>query len=74
MLDVIYNPSKTQLIMDAQRLGIKTANGLGMLVAQAKKACELFENREVDESEIARIRSIIEHKTKNIAVIIQAQI
>ena len=69
VLDVIYNPSKTQLIMDAQRLGIKTANGLGMLVAQAKKACELFENRDVDESEIARIRSIIENKTKNIILV-----
>ncbi len=69
VLDVIYNPSRTQLIMDAQRLGIKTANGLGMLVAQAKKACELFEEREVDEREIARIRSIIENKTKNIVLV-----
>ncbi len=69
VLDVIYNPSRTKLLMDAERLGIKTANGLGMLVAQAKKACELFENREVDESEIASIKKIIEYKTKNIILV-----
>ena len=69
VLDVIYNPSRTKLIMDAQRLGIKIANGLGMLVAQAKKACELFESREVAEAEIARIRNIIENKTQNIILV-----
>ena len=69
VLDVIYNPSRTQLIMDAQRIGIKTANGLGMLVAQAKKACELFKGCEVDEREIERVRSIIENKTKNIVLV-----
>ena len=69
VLDVIYNPSRTKLIMDAQKLGIKTANGLGMLVAQAKRACELFENRTVDDKEVARIKRIIEGKTKNIILV-----
>ena len=69
VLDVIYNPSKTKLIMDAQRLGLKTANGLSMLVAQAKKACELFEDRTVDEPEILRIKKKIERKTKNIILV-----
>lgn len=69
VLDVIYNPSRTQLIMDAKKLGIKTANGLGMLVAQAKRACELFENSDIDESEIDRIKKVIENKTKNIVLV-----
>jgi len=69
VLDVIYNPSKTKLIMDAQKMGIKTANGLGMLVAQAKRACELFEDRTVDDAEISRIKKKIESKTKNIVLV-----
>lgn len=69
VLDVIYNPSKTKLIMDAQRLGLKTANGLGMLVAQAKRACELFKERAVEDTEIARIKKKIESKTKNILLV-----
>lgn len=69
VLDLIYNPSKTQLILDAEKKGIKTANGLGMLVAQAKKACEIFTDSKVKDSEIDRIRNLIEKQTKNIILI-----
>lgn len=55
--------------MDAQKMGIKTANGLGMLVAQAKRACELFEDRTVDDAEILGIKKKIESKTKNIILV-----
>ena len=48
--DVIYNPERTQLILDAQKKGIKTISGLYMLAAQAKKAAEHFFNTEFDES------------------------
>ena len=69
VLDLIYNPAKPQLILDAERLGLKTANGLGMLVAQAKKACEIFTDSLIDDSEIGRIRAKIENQTKNIVLI-----
>ena len=36
VLDVIYNPAKTQFLLDAEKLGIPHENGLWMLVAQAK--------------------------------------
>jgi shikimate dehydrogenase len=42
VIDVIYNPSKTKLLYDAQQLGIPSINGLYMLVAQAKVASDLF--------------------------------
>ncbi len=42
VIDLIYNPSKTPLLLQAESLGIKTANGLSMLVAQALKSAELF--------------------------------
>ena len=42
VLDLIYNPAKTALLLDVQCCGIRCANGLHMLVAQAKLASELF--------------------------------
>lgn len=40
--DAVYNPIKTKLKEEADKLNIPSANGLYMLVAQAKKAAELY--------------------------------
>ena len=48
VLDVIYNPARTQLLLDAENLNIPTENGLWMLVAQAKKAEEYFNGESND--------------------------
>lgn len=69
VVDMIYNPAKTQLLLDAERLNIPCINGLSMLVAQAKRACELFLSEEIDDSEIDRITYAIERETKNIILI-----
>ena len=69
LLDVIYNPAKTQLILDAEKRGIKAVNGLGMLVAQAKAACEFFTDTKVSDLKIEEIKSKIEKQTKNIILI-----
>lgn len=42
VVDIIFNPSKTKLLLDAESLGIPFINGLPMLVAQAKQAFEIF--------------------------------
>ena len=42
VLDMIYNPQKTALLLQAERLNIPATNGLPMLVAQAVEACKLF--------------------------------
>lgn len=52
VIDLNYNPIETQLLSDAKKLGCKTTSGLTMLVAQARKASELFQKKEIDESEI----------------------
>lgn len=42
LIDLIYNPFATALLLEAQDMGIKTSNGFPMLVAQATKGAELF--------------------------------
>lgn len=42
VIDVIYNPFKTRLLMEAEAAGLKTAGGLAMLVAQATAAAGYF--------------------------------
>lgn len=42
VIDVIYNPFKTALLLEAEKLGLKCTNGLPMLVAQATAAAGYF--------------------------------
>ena len=69
VLDLIYNPSLTQLLLDAEQRGIPHVNGLPMLVAQAIKAFELFTGETALPSECERVCSEIERQTKNIVLI-----
>lgn len=67
--DIIFNPSKTRLLLDAEAMGIRCTNGLSMLCAQAKRACEIFCDGKICDSEIERICNIISRETKNIVLI-----
>ena len=40
--DVVYNPSRTKFLQEAEDLGMKTCGGLAMLVAQAYKSSRIF--------------------------------
>lgn len=42
VIDVIYNPFKTALLLEAEKLGLKYTNGLPMLVSQATAAAGYF--------------------------------
>lgn len=42
VFDAVYNPIKTRLLYEAEKIGVKVENGLFMLVAQAKAARDLF--------------------------------
>ena len=67
--DMIYNPATTELLFEAKRLNIPCTNGLSMLVAQAKMACELFLGEKIDDGEIDKITAEIEAQTKNIILV-----
>ena len=57
-VDIIANPRKTRFLLEAEKEGIKTADGLSMLVAQAKYAVELFLNT-IDDAKIAPVEEKI---------------
>ena len=55
VVDVIFNPLKTKIALQAESLGIKAVTGLEMLVAQAKQAIEYFLNKQLDDSLIDQV-------------------
>jgi len=69
VLDVIYNPRRTALLLQAESLGIPCSDGLPMLVAQAKAAEEHFFDRSIPDSENARILSMLRRDSANIVLI-----
>lgn len=69
VLDVIYNPARTRLLLDGQKLGIVTGNGLRMLVAQAKEAAEYFTDKPISEDQIKRIHHHLKQQMENTILI-----
>ena len=69
VLDLIYNPDRTALLLEAEKLGIPHANGLSMLAAQAKRGSELFTGRTLDDGEIERAISALQRSLQNIVLI-----
>ena len=67
--DIVYNPARTALLLDAEDLGIPCVNGLPMLVAQARRAAELFTGKETDSGLVALITDKIARQTKNVVLI-----
>ena len=82
--DVVYNPSRTRFLQDAEELGLKTCGGLAMLVAQAYKSSRVFAGdiegasalgnpdksipSEAEEA-IEKVIRILENRMKNITII-----
>ena len=63
VFDLIYHPAETELLTQARRRGLRTMNGLPMLVWQAVLALEHFLNRPLDRGAMAAAASAaLEHK------------
>lgn len=69
VLDVVYNPARTALLLQAEKLGIPHAGGLYMLVGQAKRSCELFTGMSIPDTEIDRIETMLARSMQNIVLI-----
>ena len=67
--DLIYNPRRTALLLQAEALGIPCAGGLAMLVAQALRSSELFQGKTLDAGLIPVIERKLEQSMRNIVLI-----
>lgn len=69
VLDLIYNPALTALLLDAEKRGLVAVNGLWMLVAQAKESSEWFQEKTIDDAQIGLIHKELRSQMENIILI-----
>ena len=67
--DVIYNPAKTALLLDAEEAGIPYTGGLWMLAAQAWYAARLFLNADIPEEKIAEAYGAVRRECLSLALV-----
>lgn len=58
LYDIIYNPKKTRFIEEGERQGLKTVNGLGMLIYQGIQAYEIWMNIKVSDEIIKKLFNV----------------
>ncbi len=69
VIDAVYNPLRTPMILDAERRGIPAAGGLYMLVAQAVRASEIFIGTRYGVDELERVYRKMVSEKENIVLI-----
>ncbi|MBR5429618.1 MAG: shikimate dehydrogenase [Firmicutes bacterium] len=69
VVDVIYNPLRSRLVLEAESRGVKAIGGLYMLVAQAVQAAEVFTGEKLPEGETDRIYGKLRTERENLVLI-----
>lgn len=69
VIDTIYHPLRTRLVLDAQKRSVPAVGGLYMLAAQAVYAAAIFRDREPDPSSIERVYRAVLADKQNLVLI-----
>lgn len=69
VLDLIYNPARTALLLQAQARGIVAENGLRMLVEQARESALWFTGQPIGEDTVRKTLGDLAKETANIILI-----
>ena len=69
VIDAVYNPLRTSLIIEAKKRGIRAEGGLYMLVAQAALAAELFSGERIGLLKTEKVYRRILRDKENIVLI-----
>ena len=69
VIDLVYNPHRTGILLEAESLGIPHVNGLVFLLAQAIAASALFLHRTYDESILSDLYKQFRQEQENIILI-----
>ncbi|MBR6512853.1 MAG: AAA family ATPase, partial [Clostridia bacterium] len=66
VIDLIYNPLRTALLLEAEELGIPHIGGLSMLVAQARESYNLFFDRNMINATVEDVTTMLFKQNQNI--------
>ena len=69
VFDLIYNPARTLLMMEAEERGLPNTGGLSMLVGQAAAAWEIFTGQKTDEAKEQTVMRNLIRRMENIVLI-----
>ena len=69
VLDAVYNPARTQILLDGEERGLVAVNGLWMLVAQAKESAEWFTGNAISDDRIPEIHRKLRRQMENLILI-----
>lgn len=69
VFDLIYNPARTRLLLDAEARGIHAENGLYMLVAQARRSAEQFHGAPIPDEAVDRVHAALRRQMLNLVLI-----
>lgn len=69
VLDVVYNPLRTALVLAAEERGLPCSGGLPMLVAQAWRGAELFTGKAIPEEQVEAVLQSLTSQRRNIVLI-----
>ena len=69
VFDVIFNPGRTKLMLQAESLGKKAFGGLKMLVYQAVYAAEKFTGEPIDKDLAKKVLRDLRSKNENIVLV-----
>ena len=68
VMDVVYNPLRTQLVQQAHSLGLPAEGGLYMLVGQAVAAVEVFLDKKLPADALDRVFASVLKEKENIVL------
>ena len=68
VVDAIYNPLRTKLVLAAKACGIRATGGLFMLVGQAAAAAEHFTGIPGDRADVARVYGELLSQKENLVI------
>lgn len=69
VLDVVFNPLRTALVLEAEKRDVPCSGGLPMLVAQARRAAGLFTGTAIPESRTEEVLRELQAQVQNVALV-----